>query len=192
MPSPSTCFYIAVGAEALEGAREWGEVWVISYSEEPQILSPPGCSWHQGKASKANLCLDGEVGDGFSVPVFGTHMERPDPPPQEEARPRQKNSCNPKQGSLERRAKSTSLEITGLWGLREVRKDEECSLPKPLATHVLNSTLLLSSMKILNGPTYPPWESSYPHKSLPAQSDQMCAMYTRRTISLLLFAASLF
>lgn len=81
MPSPSTCFYIAVGAEALEGAREWGEVWVISYSEEPQILSPPGCSWHQGKASKANLCLDGEVGDGFSVPVFGTHMERPDPPP---------------------------------------------------------------------------------------------------------------
>lgn len=124
--------------------------------------------------------------------VWNSHGASWPPPPQEEARPRQKNSCNPKQGSLERRAKSTSLEITGLWGLREVRKDEECSLPKPLATHVLNSTLLLSSMKILNGPTYPPWESSYPHKSLPAQSDQMCAMYTRRTISLLLFAASLF
>lgn len=140
--------------------------------------SPPCSSWHQGKAPKANLWLNGEVGNGFSVSAFGTHMERCDPAPPvmaEEARPQQEKQVKTQTGLPGKKSKE---HLTGNYKVVEtggVRKEEKCSFPVPLATHVFNSMLLLSFMNILKGYTYPSWENRYPHTSLPVQANPTCA-----------------
>lgn len=107
----------------------WG-LSAILFQGATDSHSPPCSSWHQGKAPKANLCLDGEVGNGFSVSVFGTHMERCDPatpPPSHGRRDKattRKTGANPNRAPWkgEQRAPHWKLQSSGNWGSQEGRK----------------------------------------------------------------------
>lgn len=119
----------------LEGAREWGEVWVVSYSEEPQILIPhPAPSDIRARLQKQICAWIGEGGDGFSVSAFGTHMERCDLPVMAgKARPQQEKQLQAQTGIT---GKESKEHLTGNYRVVRTEGSQEgrrMSLPQTLS-----------------------------------------------------------
>lgn len=133
MTNPSTGFYRAICAGVLECAGKWGEVWVASYCEKLQILTPHLLLLTSGQGSKSKPVLGWRRRQWINVLAFGTHMEwcdrRPPRPPTSHGRGGKAITgnivANPNRDSWKGEQRTPHWKWE-LWGLREVREEELC------------------------------------------------------------------